>query len=132
MPSLQRPRTLFTALSLFLLTGGVLTCARITSGQTQAEMNRDAIKQHQNADAEMNAAYKRLMGILKKEQRAQLKTAQLAWLKFRDAEAPLLASKVKGGTVYPTIYHMHLAEITVTRTKSLKDAYKLFTTDGEM
>ncbi len=105
---------------------------RMPLGQTQAEMNRQAMREHGRADAAMNAAYTRLMTVLNKEQKAQLKKAQLAWLKFRDTEAPFLASKVKGGSVYPMIYHLHLAEITEARTKALKNAYKLFTTDGEM
>ena len=35
-------------------------------------------------DAKLNAAYKELLGTAKSEQRAALRDAQRAWLKFRD------------------------------------------------
>lgn len=37
-------------------------------------------------DKELNYYYKKLMGILNKEEQEKLKKAQIQWLKFRDAE----------------------------------------------
>ncbi|HYH84359.1 MAG TPA: lysozyme inhibitor LprI family protein, partial [Pyrinomonadaceae bacterium] len=52
---------------------------------TQAEMNQCARKEHEAADAELNKVYNRFAAMLDDEQRAQLKGAELAWIKYRDA-----------------------------------------------
>ncbi|MCW3094997.1 MAG: hypothetical protein JWL77_615 [Chthonomonadaceae bacterium] len=51
---------------------------------------------------------------------------------FNRTESEFLASKARGGTIYPTIHASHLTAITQERTRELGMAYKLFTTEGEM
>jgi uncharacterized protein YecT (DUF1311 family) len=92
--------------------------------QTQAELNRDAGATYKNADAEMNRTYKQ---ILDKYQRdtvfiEKLKTAQRAWIKFRDADLESLYPDAPSayGSVNPMCRCIALAELTKQRTKSLK------------
>ena len=101
--------------------------ARPIHAQTQAEMNHSAYRDYQKADAALNAAYKKLAGVLNAEEKTQLKTAQLAWLKFRDAEATFLSAREQGGTIYPTVHSMNMTDLTQKRTQELKDAYSLYT-----
>ncbi len=96
--------------------------------QTNAEMTEAAGKQYAKADKAMNAAYKKLMGKLDAKQKAKLKAAQIAWLKFRDADASFrsLASNDEISSGYPLEYATRLQEITEQRTKELNAAYKDF------
>ena len=57
------------------------------NAQTNAEMTEAAGKRYVKADKAMNAIYKKLMGKLDAKQKAKLKASQIAWLKFRDADA---------------------------------------------
>ena len=116
---------------LIIGTAGVIL-SPVLHAQTQAEMNVKAGSEYKQADATMTAAYKKLMAKLNKKEKARLKKAQIAWLKFRDAEAALLSSKVDGGSIYPMVYATHLKELTTQRTKQLSDAFTLFTTEGDM
>ena len=118
--------------ALFLILLLAASLPLMANAQTQAEMNVTAGKQYDRADKTMTAAYKRLMSKLDAKGKARLKKAQIAWIKFRDAEADLLSSKVEGGSIYPMVYAEHLTEITTQRTKELNAAYKLFTTEGAM
>jgi len=132
MQRFQKKRVALSALVLLFPGGFVCTQAIKSQGQSQAELNNAAGRDYKKTDREMNVAYKKLMGVLNAEQKTQLKTAQTAWLKFRDAESDFLASKAKSGTIHPMIHASHLMEITQERTRELKSAYKLFTTEGEM
>ena len=111
-------------------TGAILS--PVLHAQTQAEMNVKAGSEYKQADATMTTAYKKLMGKVGKKEQARLKKSQIAWLKFRDAEADFLSSKVVGGSIYPMIHATHLKQLTAQRTKQLNDAYTLFTTEGDM
>src|SRR5215813_2126421 len=65
--------------------------------QTQLEMNECQGKEYRKADAELNAVYKQLMSKLDDEgEKAALKNAQLAWIKFRDANCDFEAYLNKG------------------------------------
>ena len=87
---------------------------------TQAEMNQCARKAHEAADAELNKAYNRFVAKLDEEQRAQLKAAELAWIKYRDSTCELEGSFYKGGTMRPMIYSYCLERVTKERTAELK------------
>ena len=122
------------AIVLTLLTVGGLTLlnAPATQAQTQGAMNQSAARESEKADAAMNAAYKKLMFSLNNEQKARLKKAQAAWLKFRDAESVFLSSKVSGGSVYSMALAARLTALTRTRTEDLNKAYIFFHTEGVM
>jgi uncharacterized protein YecT (DUF1311 family) len=73
----------------------------------------------------MNKAYKQLMSKLDTEAQAKLKTAQRAWIAFRDAQADLDADlEARGGSAAPMIYSGSRTEITKTRTKELRELLK--------
>ena len=92
--------------------------------QSQTEMNICWSKEYKAADAQMNVAYREFMAKLNSEETAQLKTAQLAWLKFRDANCEFVADQYKGGSIRPMIVAMCLADVTSTRTSELKAQMK--------
>jgi uncharacterized protein YecT (DUF1311 family) len=89
--------------------------------QTQFEMNQCAHKEFVAADAELNKAYNRLASKLEEEElRAQLKTAELAWIKYRDATCDFEGGFYKGGTMRPMVESFCLARVTSARTAELK------------
>ena len=102
----------------------------IANAQTQMEMNITAGKNFDKADKTMIAAYKKLMSKLDAKGKARLKKAQIAWIKFRDAEAEFRSSQSEGGSMHPMEESDCLTEITNQRTKELNAAYKDFTTEG--
>jgi uncharacterized protein YecT (DUF1311 family) len=70
--------------------------------QSQAEMNQQAVKDFDAADAAMNKAYKQLMSKVDKEAQAKLRSAQRAWVAFRDAQADFEADlEARGGSMAP-------------------------------
>ncbi len=125
-----------TNLALWLIIGSAgflpLACPSAQAAQTQGEMNLSAAKAFARADAELNRVYAGLLKSLDAKTARKLKTAQLAWLKFRDAECALLASKVEGGSVYPMIYEMRMTELTKKRVKELQASRKFFATEGAL
>lgn len=117
-----------------VLTAGLLTACLAAAalsptlgrrGQTQHEMNRQAARDYQKADAELNRTYRSLYAALDKNRRAKLKAAQLAWLKFRDAESAFVSSEMEGGSAQPMLYSGALADLTKKRAKELKEAYEV-------
>lgn len=92
--------------------------------QSQTEMNICWGKEYKAADAQLNAAYREFMSKLNPEETAQLKTAQLAWIKFRDANCEFVADQYKGGSIQPMIAAMCLADQTSARTSELKAQMK--------
>jgi len=92
--------------------------------QTQTEMNICWGKEYKAADAQLNVVYREFTSKLSPEETAQLKAAQLAWLKFRDANCEFVADQYKGGTMRPMIAGMCLADVTNARTSELKAQMK--------
>lgn len=85
----------------------------------QQEQNRLAKEAAARADAELNRVYKRLTTALTKKPTAlaALKTAQNAWIAFRDAEAAAARTVFEGGTAEPqfvagTLDHMTKERVT--------------------
>jgi uncharacterized protein YecT (DUF1311 family) len=90
--------------------------------QTTVEMRDCAGRDYKQADAELNALYKQLMATLSdKEHQASLRSAQQAWLKYRDANCEFDAFENRGGTIYPVVYTSCLATMTTARTKELRE-----------
>ena len=75
-----------------------------TDPQTQFEMNQCAGKAYKAADLELNQVYQRLAAKLDDNEKAQLKEAQTAWLKYRDSNCEFVADQFKGGTMRPMVY----------------------------
>jgi uncharacterized protein YecT (DUF1311 family) len=95
--------------------------------QTQYEMDECAHKEFVAADAELNRAYNQLAAKLDDaEQRAQLKTAELAWIKFRDENCTFEGLFYKGGTMRPMIESFCKADVTRKRTAQLREQMKTY------
>src|SRR5256885_12713525 len=92
--------------------------------QTQAEMTICWDKEYKTADARLNETYRQFTSKLDDEEKAQLKNAQLAWLKYRDANCDFVADQYKGGTMRPMIAAICLADVTNNRTTELKAQMK--------
>jgi uncharacterized protein YecT (DUF1311 family) len=95
------------------------------NAQTQAEMNECQGREYKKADAALNAAYKQLVAKIEDEgERASLKAAQLAWIKYRDANCEFESYLNKGGTMYSLVYDGCLTALTQERTRHLRDLLK--------
>jgi uncharacterized protein YecT (DUF1311 family) len=92
--------------------------------QSQAEMNMCWGKEYKAADAELNKTYQDFMSKLDESEKVQLKSAQLAWLKYRDANCEFVADQYKGGTMRPMIAAICLADVTNARVNELKSQIK--------
>lgn len=92
--------------------------------QTQAEMNICAGKAFEAADAVLNQVYQKLMSMLDDAEKAQLKEAETAWLKYRDTNCEFVADQFKGGSMRPMIYAGCLADMTKKRTTELRTQIK--------
>jgi uncharacterized protein YecT (DUF1311 family) len=91
-----------------------------SDANTQGEMNICAGKEYKAADANLNRVYQQLVAMLEPEEKGQLKVAQTAWIKYRDANCEFVADQYKGGSIRPTIYGLCLADVTRNRTSELK------------
>jgi uncharacterized protein YecT (DUF1311 family) len=92
---------------------------------SQAEASGCAHREYLAADAELNRAYSRLAGILDADEKALLKEAELAWIKYRDSNCTFESSQYAGGTMRPMIESFCLARVTRARTAELKEQYDL-------
>jgi|SRR5205823_12442706 len=91
------------------------------NAQSQAKMNRQAAKEFDKVDAELNRTYEALLAKLPDaEGKEKLKQSQRAWLAFRDAEAAFAADQTRGGSMGPTIRYETMTELTQQRIKQLK------------
>ena len=92
---------------------------------SQAEASGCAHREFQAADAELNKAYGRLAGILDAGEKALLKEAELAWIRYRDSTCVFESSQYAGGTMRPMIESFCLTRVTRARTAELKEQYEL-------
>jgi len=83
-------------------------------------------------DIVLNKYYKLLMGILDKEGQKRLKEAQLAWIKYRDAEIENIYTnllKASGGSSQINMASAEILGLTEDRALKLKEYYNLLTED---
>jgi len=92
--------------------------------QTQADMNICWGNEYKKADAALNKTYLQLVAMLDEEQKLQLKTAETAWLKYRDTHCEFVADQYKGGSIRPMIAAICLADVTNNRATELKNQIK--------
>ena len=91
------------------------------NAQSQPEMNRQAAKDFERADTELNKTYEALLRKLPDaESKQKLKESQRAWLAFRDAEAALRAIRRAAGQLLPPSATEPMTELTQQRLKQLK------------
>ncbi|MBL0423104.1 DUF1311 domain-containing protein [Ramlibacter sp. AW1] len=87
---------------------------------TQGEMNECAAQDHAREDARLNDTYRDLASKLKPAQRDKLRSVQRVWLSYRDMNCDFRSAAYQGGTIYPLVRSMCLAEMTSQRTEDLK------------
>lgn len=92
--------------------------------RTQQDLNLCASRAFQQADAELNKLYQQLLKDAGAAERAKLRAAQLAWLKFRDAHCEYEAFGNTGGSIYPMVYGFCRAEVTGERARQFRDTLK--------
>jgi uncharacterized protein YecT (DUF1311 family) len=94
---------------------------------TQGEMNDCVCNQYKKADAELNRIYQQLAAANANDKLFvdKLKTAQRAWIAFRDAQLEAIYPetdnpKVNYGSVFTMCYCGAQQDLTEERTKQLK------------
>ena len=120
------------ALSLCLLATPIaaqdVDCANASA---QVELTYCAEQDWMEADADLNAAYKAAMALMKQSDAdlaqaeqgaaANLKAAQRAWIAYRDAQASFDSHHLAGGTMEGLEYTGSLNMLTQARTKRLRE-----------
>ena len=86
----------------------------------QNDMNVCAQQDFQKSDGRLNAVYRKLVGKLDAREKEQLKTAQKAWLAYRDAECTYTVRNNEGGSIYPLVWSGCLTTQTEMRIKQLQ------------
>jgi len=124
----MKPFIIFLLLSL-LASGPTLAqkkskSAPCANANSQADMNDCAGREYKAADATLNQVYRQLISLLDDEEKLQLKEAQTAWLKYRDANCEFVGGQYKGGTMRPMVHAMCLADMTRSRTSELRTQIK--------
>lgn len=101
------------------------------NAMTQLEMATCANIDWQQADEELNAAYKAAMSkmretdeFLPEDQRGAAETlreAQRAWIPYRDKACDAYGFQARGGTMEPMLVYGCRAQLTEQRTKELEE-----------
>ena len=94
--------------------------SRCAHPKTQGEMNQCANNDWIAADAVLNQVYQKLLTYLDEGEKAHLKDAENAWIKYRDSHCTFVADQYTGGTAEPAVYDSCLADVTRHRTTELR------------
>lgn len=119
-----------TLLLLFVVTSGMVSAQRKKKSDpcanpvTQFDMNQCAGKAYRAADETMNQVYRKLVAMLDEGEKAKLKEAQVAWLKYRDTNCEFVGDQYAGGSIRPLIEATCLADMTKSRTTELRNQIK--------
>ncbi len=104
----------------------LLLASNFCIGQTQLEMNQKADKNYKKADKELNLVYNKILKDYQTDTKfiLNLKAAQKAWIKFRDAEMNALFpeedKQLQYGSVFPMCWSNAITDLTKERIKKLK------------
>ncbi|MDE2183824.1 MAG: DUF1311 domain-containing protein [Alphaproteobacteria bacterium] len=94
-----------------------------SKASTQYDMDICANKDFDAADKKLNNVYGqavKVAGDLDDKTLDKLRTAERAWLAFREAECTFETADYEGGTIYPMTFTMCRTKLTRTRTKELE------------
>ncbi len=83
-------------------------------------MNAEAAARFEKYDKELNRVYQGILKDLDAEGQKKLKSAEEAWIKYRDAEAAFQADSERGGSLSNYIYIDTQATLTKARIDALK------------
>jgi uncharacterized protein YecT (DUF1311 family) len=118
----MNPAGLITLLFVIVVGGFQTQQKDPCDGETTFEMKQCAAKKYKQADDELNKVYRQLMSKLDNEgHKTSLKTAQQAWLKYRDNNCDFVSFLYQGGSIYSVIVVECRTTLTNTRTKELKE-----------
>ena len=109
LPSLSQPEQL------------IAQKVNCNSPQTTVDMNICADREYQTADKKLNQIYRQLQAKLSRNQKQRMTNAQLAWIKFKDANCDYERGQFEGGTMASHIGISCLADMTEKRTKELQE-----------
>lgn len=100
-----------------------------TNAEAQQEMNFCAEKEWQAADVELNQAYKAVLADMQALDKLMppelqgaedaLRTAQRAWITYRDANCQLAGYPMRGGSAEPLLIYSCLRQMTENRSGEL-------------
>ena len=113
-------RSLILALPLILVAASAagIDCK---NAMDQNTMNMCADRDYQAADKKLNMVYAKVMTALDDAvTKAKLKTAQRAWIQYRDTECTFETAENEGGSIHPLVYSGCLTRQTTARTKELQ------------
>jgi uncharacterized protein YecT (DUF1311 family) len=104
----------------FYILAFVILCNSLLS-QTQAEMNKEAIKSYEKSDLELNNLYKKLINSIEGNSKTFFIQAQRNWIAFKEQQCKFEASIYDGGSIQPLIKFDCLDRITKSRISELKE-----------
>lgn len=97
-------------------------CEKATESGITVDLVECSLKKLAAADAELNNAYRQLVSRLDdKKWETKLRTAQQAWIKYRDANCDSVSEFSGGGSAVTFEYNFCLADMTVARAKELHE-----------
>lgn len=123
MPSLSFVNQ--TSMSLALASACLLGSAQVIAAdpcdnpQTQAAMTQCAINDYINEDIRLNQIYKTLRSQLTTQEKSQLKSAQLAWINYRDKSCEFSTRHSVGGSIHGLEYNSCLSQMSAIRRREL-------------
>lgn len=97
-------------------------CEKANESGVTVDLVECSLKKLAEADAELNKAYRQLLARLgDKKWAVKLRTAQQAWIKYRDANCDYVSEFSGGGSAVTFEYNFCLADMTTARTKELQE-----------
>jgi uncharacterized protein YecT (DUF1311 family) len=91
--------------------------------QTTLEMNICAGRDYRAADQKLNQIYRQIQANLSRRQKERMTDAQLAWIKFRDANCAYERGQYEGGSLATPTETTCLTRMTQQRVKELESVY---------
>lgn len=91
------------------------------NANTQADINKCTATQLSTEDSKLNRSYSELQRLLSSSEKKQLKTAQLAWIDFRDKACKFSARGFSGGSAYSMALNGCLTTYTHQRRVQLNE-----------
>jgi len=97
-------------------------CEKANQSGVTVDLVECSLKKLAEADAELNKTYRQLVPKLgDKKWEVKLRTAQQAWIKYRDANCDYESEFSGGGSAVTFEYNFCLADMTTARTKELRE-----------
>lgn len=106
-------------LSSIATTPGWVQTVSCANPQTTSEISICAEREYRAADQKLNQVYRQLQSRLSRKQQQSMTTAQLAWIKFRDANCDYQRGQFAGGSLASSVNTSCLTGMTQQRTQEL-------------